>query len=176
MEYIVITIVIILFIRFCIKNKHIFFIEDNPKVENRLTTTESVDQTFSQILNNFKLRSSLMNSNERTFFEQLKVAVGGQYSIYPQVSLSAIFEPNKHWNNWGELSRLNKKIDFVLFDKNTQTPKIAIELDGYSHSNPKSFDRDKFISQIFSKFNIPLVRFNNGHYSASEIKNKLSIF
>jgi len=124
-------------------------------------------------VDDFKLRPSLMNSNERIFFEQLKLAVGEQFDIYPQTALSAIFQPIKQLNNWGELNKLNKRIDFVLFDKNTQTPRIAIELDGDSHSNPQSFKRDEFVGQIFAKFNIPLVRFNNGNYSAEEIKSKL---
>ena len=124
--------------------------------------------------NDFQIRPSLLNSNERVFFEQLKLAVGGVYDIYPQVQLGAIFQPIKQWHNRAELSKLNKRIDFVLFDKNTQTSKIAIELDGYSHSNPKSFNRDEFVSQIFEKFNIPLIRFNNGNYSVEEIKRKLS--
>jgi hypothetical protein len=123
--------------------------------------------------NDFQIRPSLLNSNERVFFEQLKLAVGGVYDIYPQVQLGAIFQPIKQWRNRGELSRLNKRIDFVLFDKNTQTPKIAIELDGESHSNPKSFNRDEFVGQIFQKFNIPLIRFNNGNYSSEEIKEKI---
>lgn len=123
--------------------------------------------------NDFQIRPSLLNSNERVFFEQLKLAVGGVYDIYPQVQLGAIFQPIKQWRNRGELSRLNKRIDFVLFDKNTQTPKIAIELDGESHSNPKSFNRDEFVGQIFQKFNIPLIRFNNGNYSSEEIKKKI---
>lgn len=125
---------------------------------------------------NFNLRPSLMNSNERVFFEQLKIAVGGAYDIYPQVHLGAIFQPTSYGHNWAEVNKLNKKIDFVLFDKNTQTPKIAIELDGDSHSKFKSFKRDEFVSAIFQKFNIPLVRFNNGNYSSEEIENKLSCF
>lgn len=113
--------------------------------------------------NNFYLRPSLFFSNERSFFEQLKLAVGNQYDIYPQVSLISIFQPTKKWYNRAEISKLHKTIDFVLFNKSTQSPKIAIELDGYSHSNSKSFDRDEFVGAIFAKFNIPLVRFNNGN-------------
>jgi hypothetical protein len=121
----------------------------------------------------FRLRPSLLNSNERVFFEQLKIAVGGVYDIYPQVHLGAIFQPIKYGHNWAEINKLNKKIDFVLYDKNTQTPKIAIELDGDSHSHYKSFKRDEFVGQIFQKFNIPLIRFNNGNYSAEEIKKEI---
>lgn len=122
---------------------------------------------------NFNLRPSILNSNERLFFEKLKTAVGGEYDIYPQVGLSAIFEPN-HWNNWGEINKLHKRIDFLLVDKNTQTAKIGIELDGPSHSNPKSFDRDEFVEELFQKFNLRFTRFNNGNYSVEEIQKALS--
>ena len=175
MEYLVVAILIILLIKFLIKNKHIFFIEDNSETENHHLAIKSNDSTFDYKItpDNFYLRPSLLFPNERSFFEQLKLAVGNQYDIYPQVSLISIFQPTKKWRNRAEISKLNKTIDFVLFDKNTQTPKIAIELDGYSHSNPKSFNRDQFVGQLFQKFNIPLVRFNNGNYSAQDIKNKL---
>jgi len=146
-------------------------------INNSNKGTKNNSKTFTKITpDNFKLRPSLMNSNERVFFGQLKLAVGGQYDIYPQVHLGAIYQPIYFGRNWAELNKLNKKIDFVLFDKNTQSPRIAIELDGLSHSNPKSFNRDQFIGELFSKFNIPLVRFNNGNYSVEEIKSKLTSY
>lgn len=142
-------------------------------IESKRNNSESEKFYHKITANNFRLRPSIMNSNERLFFEQLKIAVGGEYAIYPQVHLGAIFQPIKQWHNRGELSRLNKKIDFVLFDKNTQTPKVAIELDGDSHLRYKSLSRDEFVGQIFAKFNIPLVRFTNGHYSAQDIKKEI---
>ena len=129
--------------------------------------------SYKITVNNFQLCPSLLNSNEHVFFNQLKLAVGGTYDIYPQVPLSAIFQPIKQWHNRGELSKLNKRIDFVLFDKSSQTPKLAIELDGDSHLNYKSFNRDEFVEAIFQKFNIPLIRFSNGNYSAQDIKSKI---
>lgn len=176
MEYVVGLLLAYLLIKFCIKNKHLFYIDDKPKEESRFIVNKSNESISDYKItpNNFYLRPSLFFSNERSFFEQLKLAVGNQYDIYPQVSLISIFQPTKKWHNRAEISKLHKTIDFVLFDKSTQSPKIAIELDGYSHSNPKSFDRDEFVGAIFAKFNIPLVRFNNGNYSAEEIKNRLS--
>lgn len=176
MEYIVGIVLIVLVFKFFIRNKHLFFIEDNSKTENHYIANKLNYSKYDHKItsNNFKLRPSLMNNNERLFFEQLKIAIGGAYDIYPQVHLGAIFQPISFGQNWAELNKLNKKIDFVLFDKNTQTPKIAIELDGDSHSKYNSFKRDEFVGQIFTKFNIPLIRFNNGNYSAQDIKSKLS--
>lgn len=147
------------------------FISDQKKSKNGNFSSKPFYKKIDA--NSFKLRPSLMNSNERVFFEQLKLAVNNEYDIYPQVHLGAIFQPINYGHNWAELNKLNKKIDFVLFDKNTQTPKVAIELDGDSHSNYKSFNRDEFVGQIFQKFNIPLIRFNNGNYSAQEIRERI---
>lgn len=61
-----------------------------------------------------------MNINERVFFEQLKLAVGEKFIIYSQVHLGAIFQPIKFGNNWAEINKLNKRINFVFFDKNIQ--------------------------------------------------------
>lgn len=159
--------IILIYLVFKIFWKYLFIKDDSQ-------TSKGNYFKFKKITpDNFKLRPSLMNSNERVFFEQLKLAISNEYDIYPQVHLGAIFQPINFKHNWAELSRLNKKIDFVLFDKNTQTPKVAIELDGESHSNYKSFGRDEFVGQIFQKFNIPLIRFNNGNYSAQEIRENL---
>ena len=147
------------------------FISDQKKSENGNFSSKPFYKKIDA--NSFKLRPSLMNSNERVFFEQLKLAVNNEYDIYPQVHLGAIFQPVSYGHNWAELNKLNKKIDFVLFNKTTQTPKVAIELDGDSHSNYKSFNRDEFVGQIFQKFNIPLIRFNNGNYSAMEIRERI---
>lgn len=176
MEYIVGIVLIILVVKFCIKNKHLFFLEDNPETKNHYVANKSNNSTSDYKItpDNFKLRPSLLNSNERVFFEQLKIAVGGVYDIYPQVHLGAIFQPITFGHNWAEINKLNKRIDFVLYDKNTQTPKVAIELDGDSHSKYKSFTRDEFVADIFKKFNIPLIRFNNGNYSVEEIQKYLS--
>ena len=175
MEFIVGFFLIVLVVKFCIKNKHLFFIEDNPEAKNHYLANKSNHSTFDHKItsDNFKLRPSLLISNERVFYEQLKIVVGGVYDIYPQVHLSAIFQPITFGHNWAKISKLNKRIDFVLFNKDTQTPKIAIELDGDSHSKFKSFKRDEFVGQIFAKFNIPLVRFNNGNYSVEEIQKTL---
>ncbi|MDD4975504.1 MAG: DUF2726 domain-containing protein [Bacteriovorax sp.] len=164
MEYLIAIVLIVLV--FKIFSKY-FFIKDKSEIYDKKFPIKKITS------DNFKLRPSLLNSNEHIFFNQLKLAVGNRYEIYPQVSLGAIFQPINQWHNWAEINSLNKRIDFVLFDKSTQTPKIAIELDGYSHSKYKNFKRDEFVESIFQKFKIPLLRFNNGKYSSEEIKKEI---
>jgi len=125
-------------------------------------------------LSDFRCRTSLLNSNERVFFKNLKQAYGSTYDIYPQMQLGAIFEPIKQWHNGGQISKLNKRIDFVIINREDQSPVLGIELDGTSHTkNYKTIDRDRFVEELFSHNNIPFVRFNNGNYNSNDIIAKL---
>jgi len=124
----------------------------------------------------FKLRRSLMTPNERMFFETLRRIYGSTYDIYPQMHLGAIFQPIKNWNNWGELSRLNKRIDFLIVNRQFQTPVVGIELDDMSHStNDKTIERDKFVEALFASSNIPLVRFKNGQYNQEDLIKRINL-
>ena len=146
--------------------------QSNQCQEDKQITTEIPNE-----LSDFKLRKSLMTSNERIFFETLKKTYGSKYDIYPQVHLGAIFEPIEKWKNWGQLSKLNKRVDFLIYNRQFQTPVVGIELDDMSHStNGKTIERDKFVEALFEDHHIPLVRFRNGRYDQEELTREIQPF
>jgi len=148
------------------------------KILSNLSGQSNQNQEKENIpeLSEYKLRRSLMTSNERIFFETLKKTYGSKYDIYPQMHLGAIFEPVERWKNWGQLSRLNKKVDFLIYNRQFQTPILGIELDDRSHStNDKTIQRDKFVEALFASHQIPLVRFNNGSYNQEDLEKRINL-
>lgn len=119
-------------------------------------------------------RKSLMTFYEKRFFEELREAFFDKYDIYPQTQLGAIFEPKSKRSNWGPLNRLNKRIDFLIVERDSQVPLLGIELDDSTHERKVRRDRDKFVEYLFKYNNIPFVRYNHGYYSAQELREKLS--
>lgn len=69
----------------------------------------------------------------------------------------------------------SKHIDFLLLDKNTVKPVIAIELDDVSHNKQSSFKNDNFKNAIFSISSIQLIRIKvQKPYNFCELINALT--
>ena len=132
----------------------------------------SKKEVFSDISGFYK-RNSLSTPAEMRFFYNLREAWGREYDVYPQVHVGAVFAPKSHYRNWGELNKLNKRIDFLLVDKEKQSPVLAIELDDWSHNSMRARTRDRFVEDLFVGNKIPFVRFNQGNYDALEIRKRL---
>lgn len=55
----------------------------------------------------------------------------------------------------------NTHLDFLLYNKVSKKPVLAIEVDGYSHHKEGTIqhERDKLKNHILELYNIPLLRF-----------------
>ena len=115
---------------------------------------------------NYESKQTMMNSSERVFFETLRRAVSDKFDIYPQVNLDKIFKVkylgNKFAFNGAKWAIDRRSVDYLLVEKATQSPKIAIELDGSSHERQDRIERDEKVGSIFDHNGIPLIRFNVG--------------
>ena len=118
----------------------------------------------------------IMNRNEYKFFQLLNNAFDNKYSIIPQVHLDKLVKPaSKGKFRIFSLRHINQKsVDFVICTKNGMRPLLAIELDGASHSQKKSIDRDLEVERILKEANIPLKRFNNNdHFNSAELEKSI---
>lgn len=99
---------------------------------------------------------------EFSYFRKLEEQHGKDYYIIPQVVLSSIVDvdmPRYHFEYKGYRSKIDKKtLDFVLFDKASFIPVLAIELDDYTHQRYDRVQRDKFVNAVLEKVNIKLER------------------
>ena len=122
----------------------------------------------------YRLKQTMMTNHERLLFTNLRNVLGWKYDIYPQVNLDKIFgverqRAYKYYLGW--LRRINQKsVDFLVVEKQTQSPIFAIELDDSTHEREDRIERDIFVQEIFKRTNFPLVRFNPGQYNIEELK------
>jgi len=117
-----------------------------------------------------------MTPSERLFFEKLKIAVDGQYDIYPQMNLDKIFktkfQSSKYRFNGAKWAIDRRSVDFLLVTKDTQSPAIAIEYDDSSHSREDRISRDVNIEALFRDHGMKLVRFTtSSQYTVDEIRS-----
>jgi len=122
----------------------------------------------------YKTKKTLMTPSERMLFESLRGVLGTKYDIYPQMKLDKIFdiEYQRFYKYYlGYLRKINQKsVDYLVVNRQTQSPIFAIELDDFSHESEDRRDRDDFVEELFNKANLPLVRFSPGNYKIEEVK------
>ncbi len=128
---------------------------------------------------NYEVRQTMMNSSERIFFEILRRAVADKFDIYPQVNLDKIFKVkylgNKYAFNGAKWAIDRRSVDYLLVNRETQSPKLAIELDGSSHERLDRIERDEKVASIFKQNGVPLIRFNVGdNFNENELREKLA--
>ncbi len=128
-------------------------------------------------------KNYLLSKAERSFFGVLQQAVGtddedgGRYLIFAMVRLADLVYIRKgteKWQSWqNKIDR--KHIDFVLCDKDTVKPLLAIELDDRSHETQKRQDRDGFVDAALQAAALPLLRVKaKAGYSVREIAEAVS--
>ena len=116
-----------------------------------------------------------MSKSEKIFFRFLQEtpAIYNKYYIFSQVNLDKLVTmPKGLENNPMYYNKINKKsVDFVLYDKVSLSPKVAIELDGSSHEIKTRQERDRFVDLVFEKIGLPLVHItrNDAGYSEREV-------
>lgn len=93
------------------------------------------------------------------------------------VRLADIIQVYKADNYYKHFNKIKAKhIDFLLVDKYTYRPLVAIELDDSSHELENRKHRDNFLEKALNSSNLNLVRFKTYHaYKVSDIREKLSI-
>lgn len=126
----------------------------------------------------YQKKNSLMTDAEKNFYRALQSIVGGKYEIFPQVHLSALLDHKVNGQNWrGALSHIHQKsVDFVLCEKESILPVLAIELNDKSHERPLRAERDRVVSDIFATAGIPLLFIKNQvTYNSEELDQQIAI-
>lgn len=108
----------------------------------------------------YALRSFLMSRAERSFFGVLEqVTDQSKYYVFPQIHLASLAYVEKrtgaYQTYYNKIDR--KSVDFVLFDRSTISPVLAIELDDSSHERENRQERDAFVDTVLAKVGLPLL-------------------
>lgn len=119
----------------------------------------------------YRSRETVMTRAESRFYENLIVVVGEKFIVIPQAHLSMFIDHRVGGQNWkAAFSTINgKSVDFLLVEKDTLKPVIAIELDDWSHKQEDRILRDEKVRKILDESEILLVRFDNPDVSGQAI-------
>lgn len=101
-------------------------------------------------------KKRIMTACEAEFFDTLKGIAAGRYEVFPQVALVSLVDKVTQSAYRNELFRI---VDFVLADRNTFAPLLAVELNDSSHLKAERKLRDEKVAEICKKAKLPLVTF-----------------
>ena len=107
----------------------------------------------------YKLTRSLLTSSEKACYVALVLASGGRYLIFAKVRLADLCQDLDRWADTGAFNQVSSKyVDFVLCDRTTFRPMLAIELDDRSHLRANRRDRDAFVDGVFRTMGLGVYR------------------
>lgn len=113
-----------------------------------------------------------MTASEQECFKILLALVGARYDVFPQIHLATILDHKVLGQNWfGAFRHIDEKsVDFVLCDKISFLPQLAIELDDKSHERPDRQERDVVVNHILNGAEIPIL-----HIKTPELQDLESV-
>lgn len=121
----------------------------------------------------------ILTAAETKFFRTLQTAVGKQYTIFPQLPLWTLVQPDSNDLNEARAfnNRINlKRIDFVLVDSTSLMPYMAIELDDRSHQRQDRQKRDAFVDDVLNQAGIKIVHIRaSSTYDLRTIRTQLGL-
>jgi hypothetical protein len=108
----------------------------------------------------YRRKDFLLTKAERSLFGVLTEAVNGHYLIFAKVRLAdLVWLPKGTESRQSHMNRIQSKhIDFVLCDRDTIRPLVAIELDDSSHDRSDRVARDGFVDSALKAAGLPFVR------------------
>ena len=126
----------------------------------------------------YTIKKSQMSECEKYFYDILTKHFSSDYDIRPQVPLSSIIEKEKSFSREYQ-NELNRIIDFGLFDKQTTTPLLLIEINDRTHHESKRIYRDQKVKDICEQAGIKLIAFwseysNTEQYIVERISKELN--
>jgi len=93
------------------------------------------------------------------FLVALRQAVADQYDIFAKVRLLDLVGFKAEPGRQAAFNRVQaKQIDFLLCDRVTARPVLAIELDDSTHQRADRQDRDRFVEQVLEAIGLPALR------------------
>ena len=126
-----------------------------------IASTRHAQITEEVVKYSYFAKKQIMTNAEKVFYDKLLATVGEEYYVVPQAHLSMFIDHKVKGQNWkAAFSTINgKSVDFLIVEKTTQRPALAIELDDYTHQYQERIKRDAAVKGILEKAQIPLQRY-----------------
>ncbi|WP_313757594.1 DUF2726 domain-containing protein [Tissierella sp.] len=142
-------------------------------LKNKNTKSDTSDDIYP-----YEKKKYLLSVAEKNFYDVLSLVIKDtEYYICPKVRLADIIVVGKTDKRQSYFNKIQSKhIDFLLCDKDSLVPLLAIELDDSSHLKDDRISRDDFVNKALESAELDLIRFKvQQTYTVTEIKDKLNI-
>lgn len=121
---------------------------------------------------------SVLTAAEQQFAKVLELAVDDQYRILAKIRLADVFRvtvPEKTSPWWKAFAWIQSKhFDFLLVDKETWQPKLAVELDDSTHFRSDRQQRDQLVNDICRVAGLPILRIPvRRRWSVQELRSQI---
>ena len=126
----------------------------------------------------YQKKNRVMNESEQALFINLQKALGDTYIVLSKVRIEDFVEVGKekahsYRNHWGLRGRIKSRhVDFLVCDRATTKPLLAIELDGKSHNGAQRKKRDDFVDELYNAISLPIEHIPVGG-NFSELSQKI---
>ena len=102
-----------------------------------------------------------LSEHEKAFFELLIGVAPRDVYVCPQVCFGSVLEVRANSENYlGSLNKIkSKRIDYLLCDRDSLTPLVAVELDDSSHDSPGRQVRDTFVDDACRSAGLKILHF-----------------
>lgn len=98
-----------------------------------------------------------MNESEQAFFINLQKTLGNRYVVLSKVRIEDFVEATHGVGGYGARGRIKSRhVDFLICDRATTQPLIAVELDGKSHQGESRQERDRFVDELYKTIGLPI--------------------
>lgn len=156
-----------------LKNKEIDY-SKFQQIQTEATPNEHIDISKSPFL----IVNSLLTKAEMNFYQVLKNAIDNEKQIIcPKVRMIDVLwtKTYRMENKLTFINKVNRKhFDFVICDKETLKPLMAIELDDKSHEEESRKERDEFVDSLFTELNFKVIHIPVQYsYNITELKEKI---
>lgn len=138
---------------------------------------EQPDDAGAQDLPYYR-KNYLLTKAEASFYHALLAEMPEGFAVMCKVRLLDVVGVNRGSGSQAALNRVDRKhLDFVICERESLRPRLAIELDDASHQSEKAQARDAFIEQVLGKVELPLYRPRAARsYSPAELRGDLVSF
>src|SRR5450432_2249494 len=125
---------------------------------NRLRGVRSSTQDEIPDLFPYKLRDPLLPTVETAFYQVLLAVAGQRVVICPKVRLADVFHVQPCKENKVFYNRIAfRSVDFLICERYTLKPLLAIELYNHHPATGERKKRDPFMDKVFKAGKLPLL-------------------
>lgn len=128
---------------------------NTAKPNNENDKTRSINEPMP-----YKLVESIFTKSEQKLFEILRnYCRDKDLLIFSKVRLADVVKIENKSSNfqyWFNKIR-SKHVDFLICESESGKPKLAIELDDYTHNQKNRRERDEFVDQVYGSIELPIL-------------------